>query len=103
MSEHTPGPWTLDASRMILGPCFTGELKAIVERVRGGNPREADANARLIASAPTLAADLAAAQKLNAELVECLAKIADFAPGNGDVCEIIARSARAVLAKVPSK
>lgn len=30
---------------------------------------------------------------------EALEKIAQFAPGNGDVCEIIARTARAALAK----
>ena len=38
MTEHTKGPWTLDASRMVLAPNFTGELSAIVDRVRGGSP-----------------------------------------------------------------
>lgn len=53
-AQHTPGPWTLDKSRMVLGPCFTGELKAICELVRGGSPQQSDANARLIAAAPDL-------------------------------------------------
>ena len=53
-AKHTPGPWTLDKGRMVLGPCWTGELKAICERVRGGSPQQVDANARLIAAAPEL-------------------------------------------------
>jgi hypothetical protein len=40
--------------RMILGRAFDGSEKAIVDRVRGGTPEEADANARLIAAAPEL-------------------------------------------------
>lgn len=36
---------------------------------------------------------------LNAELVDALHSIAAFAPGNGDVCEVIAKKARAALAK----
>ena len=54
MTEHTKGPWTLDASRMVLAPCSTGELSAIVDRVRGGSPEQANANARLIAASPDL-------------------------------------------------
>lgn len=55
---HTPGPWSLDATRMILGKDFTGQWKAITDRVRGGSPMQADANARLIAAAPELLATL---------------------------------------------
>lgn len=44
---------------------------------------EAQDNARLFAAAP--------------QMVETLEKIAGFAPGNGDVCEIIARRARDAL------
>ena len=69
--SHTAGPWTTrvpvvpiasDAGedRMILARAFDGSEKAIVDRVRGGNPHEADANARLIAAAPELLAALKA-------------------------------------------
>jgi hypothetical protein len=50
---HTLAPWTLDG-RTVLGRAFDGSMHAIVERVRGGSPGEADANARLIAAAPDL-------------------------------------------------
>jgi hypothetical protein len=33
-------------------------------------------------------------------LMEALRSIAAFAPGNGDVCEIIAKRARSAIAKV---
>jgi hypothetical protein len=36
---------------------------------------------------------------INDDLMEVLETIAGFAAGNGDVCEIIARRARAALAK----
>lgn len=53
-AAHTPGPWKLQATRTVLGKCFTGEWKEVVSRVRGGSPGEADANTRLIAAAPEL-------------------------------------------------
>lgn len=46
-----------------------------------------------------LAAEVARLRTQNAELVETLASIANFAPGNGDVCEIIAKRARAALSR----
>lgn len=50
----------------------------------------------------TEAEALAAAKSFMAidDLVESLSKIASFAPGYGDVCEIIAQTARTALAKV---
>lgn len=51
--SHTPGPWTLNG-RTVLGECFTGELRSICDSVRGGDPTQANANARLIAAAPEL-------------------------------------------------
>jgi hypothetical protein len=55
---------------MILGPCFTGELKAICERVRGSNAQEADANARLIAAAPEMYEALEAEQSIHDDMRE---------------------------------
>lgn len=56
MSAHTPGPWETNGlhGREVWGRDFTGNLKAITERVRGGSPEQAQANARLIAAAPDL-------------------------------------------------
>lgn len=62
---HTRGPWTTRVpaipitklaaeDRMILAPAFDGSLRAIVDRVRGGTPAEANANAQLIAAAPMM-------------------------------------------------
>ena len=50
---HTKGEWVAK-DRAVIAKCFTGEWKNIVDKVRGGNPVEADANARLIAAAPQL-------------------------------------------------
>jgi hypothetical protein len=66
---HTPGPWTTNIpenpisplaamDRMVLARAFDGSEKAIVDRVRGGSPEQANANARLIAAAPTMYAEL---------------------------------------------
>ena len=55
MSKHTPGPWRVDGNlRSVDGKCFTGEYKTICSPVRGGNPEEADSNARLISAAPEM-------------------------------------------------
>ena len=43
--------------------------------------------------------EIARLQALNEELAEALSKIASFAPGYGDVCEIIAMTARSALRK----
>ena len=40
---------------------------------------------------------------VNAMLIRELEGIAFFAPGNGDVCEIIARRAREALASIPEQ
>ena len=56
MSAHTPGPWETEGphGREVWGRDFTGAFKAITDRVRGGSPEEAQANARLISAAPDL-------------------------------------------------
>ena len=68
--KWTPGPWTLDQSRMVLGPCFTGELKSICDKVRGGSPEQAQANARLIAAAPRMIHALQLAARVLAERLD---------------------------------
>lgn len=57
MSAHTPAPWTM-VGREIFGNAFDGSARLICDRVRGGSPTAADANARLIAAAPDLLAAL---------------------------------------------
>lgn len=102
MSGHTPGPWTIDRQnwpfeltgryhRVISDERFpTAFIPGWSEPAPGevDGTEEAKANARLIAAAP--------------ELYEALGKIAAFAPGNGDECEVIAKIARAAIAKVES-
>ena len=51
--NHTKGEW-VGKDRVVLAKCFTGEYKNICDKVRGGNPVEADANTRLIAAAPMM-------------------------------------------------
>ena len=62
--KHTPGPWTVAASRAIFGG---GGIPEEIATVRPTRPTsdEAEANARLIAAAPEL---LAALQNLHAAL-----------------------------------
>ena len=68
MSGHTPGPWLAKfgllggGDRSVYGRAFDGSFKYICDRVRGGSPEQAEANARLIAAAP----DLLEAAKLTA-------------------------------------
>lgn len=91
-ATHTPGPWVYGedvGTHVIRGAPekkksgdMEYEFRAYVASIWGG-PHEA--NARLIASAP--------------ELLEALEVIASIAPGEGDVCELIARRARAAIAK----
>ena len=42
-------------------------------------------------------------RKVNAMLIRELEGLAFFSPGNGDVCEIIARRAREALASIPEQ
>jgi hypothetical protein len=95
MSAHTPGPWKLWAAQDARPHSISlgGMLGSIEVRHHhcdfhdpsGALAKEQLANARLIASAP--------------DLLEALDKIACFAPGHGDACEIIAKVARAAIAK----
>jgi hypothetical protein len=52
--NHTRGPWTIGPRREILGQAFDDSARNICDKVRGGSPEAADANARLIAAAPEL-------------------------------------------------
>lgn len=62
-------------------------------------PSESVRYARMERHATALERELATQSALIAEMLEALEKIASFAPGNGDVCEIIAKTARAALAR----
>ena len=79
--NHTPGPWHTAGDQGVQIRSAKDQI-AKVWTMRGN---EWKANARLIAAAP--------------EMLEALDKIACFAPGNGDVCEIIAKVARSAIAK----
>lgn len=86
MSKHTEGPWQVNyfnPTRV----CDASDVRgcAPIADCTGGSRVEQKANARLIAAAP--------------DLLETLEAIAGFAPGNGDVCEIIAKRARDAIAK----
>jgi hypothetical protein len=65
----TKGPWRTRVpsipitrlaadDRMVLGRAYDGSERAIVDRVRGGTPEEANGNALLIAAAPAMYAEL---------------------------------------------
>ena len=87
-SNHTPGPWRywecrIDSSTGMENYAQFANLNSHVFRAPLQYLSEADA--RLIAAAP--------------ELLEALEGIAAFAVGEGDVCEIIAKRARAAIAK----
>jgi hypothetical protein len=80
---HTPGPWKTEVprspitklsadDRMILALAFDGSQKAIVDRVRGGTPEQANANALLIAASPDLLASLREFVALYAEARDAL-------------------------------
>jgi hypothetical protein len=89
MSAHTPGPWRFSSDGHIVSASTGERVCTPHSTLLGGKVsdqiKDLKRNARLIAAAP--------------ELLEALDKIACFAPGNGDVCEIIAKVARAAIAK----
>jgi hypothetical protein len=109
MSEHTPGPWTIEWYECVMDKSDVehaknnGNLSAKVGDVLWRQPSSIgpcgashshwggdlltveEADARLIAAAP--------------DLLEALQGIAAFAVGEGDVCEIIAKRARAAIDK----
>ena len=66
----TRGEWVAK-DRTVIAKCFTGEWKNIVDKVRGGNPVEADANTRLIAAAPALLAALKAVTQTDDDCPVC--------------------------------
>lgn len=85
--SYTPGPWQYqegaDAYTHIVRDPSGHRIIVSAPQSTGS---ETESNARLCAAAP--------------DMYETLCTIAGFAPGNGDVCEIIAKRARAALAKV---
>lgn len=105
-STHTPGPWhvnTLGPARIIYDSTKEGWAIADVKTYHGRfTPEEIEANARLIASAPTLAAEN---ERLRAEKAELLAALhaTIVASGRGtkprDDDPNWVRNARAALAK----
>lgn len=94
-APHTPGPWRIEQPNDYTPHIWiTAEGNPSIAKIEtcdyddGLGERLTDqdqTNARLISAAP--------------EMLEALETIADFAPGNGDVCEIIAKRARAAIAK----
>lgn len=73
VAEATPGPWGVSLPPTVPGHIYSerqGQRGAIVAHLALDNRRKA--NARLIAQAPTLATDLAAALKREAALREAL-------------------------------
>lgn len=52
--KHTPGPWLKSGCVVLSNDEDRGMRFATAERVRGRNPEEQEANARLIAAAPEL-------------------------------------------------
>ncbi len=83
MSGHTPGPWTVPYKEFSKVKAENGAVIATCHKLT--NLTNLEANARLLAAAP--------------DLLATLETIAAFAVGNGDVCEIIAKRARAAIAK----
>lgn len=90
--SHTPGPWECESEYTevdgeyveprIFSHAYPDNPQYVASIAVRGNMKE---NGSLIAAAP--------------ELLATLQTIADFAVGNGDVCEIIAGRARAAIAK----
>lgn len=91
-TKFTPGPWEVVKHERFP---FQREVKAEsgyicdMEGLTEEDMLTVEANAHLIAAAP--------------EMHETLSSIAAFAVGYGDVCEIIAKRARAALAKADGK
>ncbi len=102
MTEHTPGPWSVEApEHELIKMNFLPVTPTLIIWCQTDHPDaetrenayhtiahvqiDEPANARLIAAAP--------------DLLAALESIADFAPGNGDVCEIIAQRARTAIRK----
>jgi len=95
--QHTPGRYVLCA----VGDYgdYEGRCSVILERNEAG-----DLDRRAAVVLGDTAEDIALARVMASatNLLETLEMIADFAPGNGDVCEIIARRARDAIFKATS-
>lgn len=81
-TQHTPGPWQVETEHY--NPYFVGDGYRLIATCQhdetmtvhiGISEAEAQANANLIAQAPTLKAENEALKALNVELVEALDKL----------------------------
>lgn len=94
---HTKGEW-VGKDRSVIAKCLTGEWKNIVDRVRGSNPVEADANTRLIAAAPDLFAAVKALLAADGCPMCDFGKLRNPLKEHWDNCPFVA--AQAALGKV---
>src|SRR5688572_17285224 len=85
MSKPTPGPWRVHGFH-IEARAFDGSWKYVSDRVRGGSPEAAEANARLIAAAPELLAVVIAYREACRNQNILLGSI------NGDADDVIAKA-----------
>ena len=54
MTQHTPGPWGIAPNRrQVLAPHVIQRDNVLVRKLSGATPEQVEANARLIAAAPT--------------------------------------------------
>lgn len=70
-NKHTPGPWRVEGTMPMRIDSAEGHVAKPLAR-DGMSPEQYQANARLIAEAPTLKAENERLQELNAELLEAL-------------------------------
>jgi hypothetical protein len=76
MTKHTPGPWHFDREGDFIYSGTPDDIKHIICDIRGaGSNAPMDANAELIASAPTLTAELERLKVENEKLKEALQDI----------------------------
>jgi hypothetical protein len=104
MPKHTKGPWHLDGMRTVEAKDFTGNYRTVCSPVRGGNPTEADANARLITAAPEMYDALKAYELLDQRHANCPECDGECQPEACELCFPLADDARLkmrlILAKV---
>lgn len=101
-SGHTPGPWlnnpTGEHRRCIEARAFDGSWHYVCQSVHGGSPREADANARLIAAAPTMYQELELAADTFRDISNVLRVIGkDVMSAAADIAERHIREQLAVI------
>lgn len=106
-TQHTPGPWQWDKERDQIVSVHPDWNHSLIAKVATGEDRkQEDANAALIASAPTLLAEVTALKARCAELTDALFELVSlhneqtFINGelDNDSVEETLRKARAALA-----